>query len=338
MSMFCPNCGSPNEATNRFCWKCGTSLAQGGNTGADGQPLEPATTPVPPAPTIPMPIATVMPPERPATFPAPMPSPQPPPVAAAAPPPAGPPRPRIPMPVLIGGLVAVLGVGAAVGIVLGLTGGGDDPEPSSGSVSTAGPSHDLRTPQPTVVVVDPPTQEPIDPTPRPDATRGPTPTQNTGGGGATQVLGNDYIAVTVPADWTSDVDATSIAAYPRAAGNLFLEMGATEGAISATQMIQSELAWHQANRQDVEVCTDEVDYTFHNGPPGRSIRICYTAKDTSGNAFPAIKFIAVGTQEVSTGTFYYFLSVFARKEAWNDVVKAVNPVLPSIQWKAYESE
>ncbi|MEO5705154.1 MAG: hypothetical protein ABIZ52_00095 [Candidatus Limnocylindrales bacterium] len=239
------------------------------------------------------------------------------------------------MSVLIGGLVAVLGIGAAVGIVLAAK-GDDEPGSSQGTVATTGPR---TSPGPVASIKPPPTQgpNPTAVTPTGNVPTTATPTQNTGGGtgGSSQTLSNDYVAVTVPKDWKSEVDETSVAAYPPLLGSLLLVQGAVDSTVTATQLLKGDVDWYKANRTDVTVCGKEDDYNLHNGPAGRGLTLCYTAKTTSGKAYPAQIFIAVGTQASSDGTFYFRLSVFASDDDWDAVVKALNPVLPSIHWKLY---
>lgn len=102
--MFCPNCGTNNDASAKFCKKCGTPLER---RGAQTQP-EPAPQPEP----------------EPAPQPAPAPQPQPQPQAAPKPKPA---RPKWLIPVIAGVAALVLVIFAVVGL---FAGGGGSPTPT----------------------------------------------------------------------------------------------------------------------------------------------------------------------------------------------------------------
>jgi hypothetical protein len=246
------------------------------------------------------------------------------------------------MSVLVGGLVAVLGIGAAVGIVLAKGDGKDKPGSSQGAVATSvprftpgpvitlppatqGPNPTANVPLPTTVVVLP-TQAPA--------------TQDNGNGntgGDTQTVSNDYESVTVPKAWESDKDETTVQVFPPEGGNLYLATGYDKTAVTATALLKDEVDWYKQNRTNVTICGEEKDYGLYNGPTGRSVTICYTAKNSSGSEYAAVLFLAIGTQAATDGgTLYFRMSVFAADEDWEAVVKAINPVLPSIQWKLYK--
>ena len=341
MNVFCPNCGSQNEASNKFCFKCGTSLA--GVTPVETTPTVPApSVPVaPPAPVAPVPIAA-----QPATPAVPPPAVTPPPVpppAVAVPPPGSagvPPRTRLPMPLLIGGLVAVLGIGAAVGIVLGLSGDDDDPRSTIGPVSTAAPSIDPRTPGP-IVSVDPipttsggPTPAPVTPRPVTPAPVTPAPTSG-GSGGGTKTVGVASVAITVPEGWESESGDTWLRVYVPSSGYAYLESGVLNNPETTEEYLQADIAYYKEKYPDLEACGKEGDFHHHNGPVGRQAYICYTAKTQSGKTFPAVRGIFVATEATEQGTILYYMTIFATDEAWDAAISAVNPLLPSTDWKLY---
>ena len=331
MNVFCPTCGSQNQATSKFCFKCGTSLAnlaQPPGSATPTEPVVPAPPPVaPPPPAVQPPPVAAPPPAAPLA-----------PVYAAQPAVSMPPKTRMPMPLLVGGLVAVLGVGAAVGILLGLTGDSDDDTKASpGVVSTAAPSLDAPTPGPAVTIDPIPTTTVVNPTPTPNVATAPpvTPTPAPGG---TQTVAVNVVAVTVPDDWDSETGDTWVRVFPSVPGNMYLESGALETPVTTAQLMQDEIAWYEENRPDAKVCREEKDFQFHNGPAGRSVHICYTAKTTSGKTYPARLFVAAATETRDGKTILYYMSIFASTENWEGVITAVNPVLPSTHWKLYQGE
>lgn len=238
---------------------------------------------------------------------------------------------------LIGGLVAVLGIGAAVGIAIASNKGNGGPGSSQGAVATFGPR---LSPGPVVSLKPVPTQGP-NPTitqPTPNAATPVTPTQDTGGGGtggSTQTVSNKVVAVTVPKDWESKVEDATILVLPPQGGNLLLDTGLLTGTVTATQFLKDEVAWYKENRPGFKICGEEKDFQIHNGPQGRGVTVCYTATTSSGKTYAATKFVAVGMQPTDKGTLYFYLSVFAADTDWDTVVDVVNPVLPTIQWKLY---
>lgn len=323
MNVFCPNCGSANDGAGKFCWKCGTSLA--GLPGAGGpraQTQPPAAEP---------PVAAPPPPLVPS-----------PPASAAAPPPAapGPRKARMPLPLLIGGFVAVLGIGAAVGIVLGTS--GNDPSPSPQDLSTAAPSLALPSRGPIasgpIASIGPgptsqpgPTPTPFVATPAPATTPAPTT-----GAGAGKDVSNQFVSITAPADWESAVYKTSLTVSPAIGGNLYLESGYLKNPETTAVFMAGEIAWYKENYPDTKICRDEKDSTLPNGPTGRSVILCFTAKTQTGNTYPASVYIAEATVTKGQDTILFYLSIYGPDTEWDAIVEAVKPILPSIQWKLHD--
>ncbi|HUQ44598.1 MAG TPA: zinc ribbon domain-containing protein [Candidatus Limnocylindria bacterium] len=356
MNVFCPNCGSSNDTANKFCWKCGTSLAsvpQPSEAGASAgdpptesaQALAPvAPPPVAPPPVAPTPIApTPTPVVAPTTPVAPPVVPHP---TVPLPAPAGAGGPptrlssRIPMPILIGGLVAVLGVGAAIGIVLGK--GGDDDDKDPGAVGTPRPSLDLRTPGPLVSLgpgptIVPATQAPVTEVPVTQAPDNPTPVPTTaggGGGGNTQTAENDTVSITVPAAWEiHKKEPTWMVIWPPGSATLTLDSGILSGDVTTSQYLQNEIKWYKDNKQDVEVCKPEKDFAIWNGPQGRSVYVCYKSKSQSGNTNDYVVFIVANVTKTSQGNVLYYVSSSALASEWNDTVQMLQPYFQTIKWK-----
>lgn len=344
MSTFCPSCGSTNEATYKFCRSCGTPLAP--LAGAE------AVAPAPPEPTT-EPAAqqepAAPPPAEPAAPPPPMPPAAPPPVAPAAPPapPAAPaagqpPGPRVSPPVMIGLLVAVLGVSAAAGIVLGR--GPVDPAPSTtpgrASASQApGPSPRQslapnESPSPTA---SPRPSQPPPATPEPSEA-GPTPSAGTGDNGATKVVKAEYVSVTVPVAWEVEAEQFTLAVYPTVGGSLFLESGALNDPAApktTADLIRSEIERRRNRFPDLTVCGAETDFQVFNGPAGRAVTLCYTAATATGAAYPAKVHIFGAIVVNGTDTLLFHQKVYAGADVWEDTIAAVNPVLESTQWALF---
>lgn len=362
MNVFCPNCGSQNEAGVKFCWNCGTSLA--GLPASDPQPTDAAATPTPPTtpepvapppaamepvtpappaaaepvvPPPPPPAAPVVPPPPPVAPPA---TPPPPPVYAAAvatpAPGGGGPKSRIPMPVMIGGVIAAIVVAAGVGIVLA-SGNNGGPDPTTQSLPTPGPTRSAvvtaapNTPGPVVSLAPPPTSSVVNPTP---GTVTPTPAPSTGTGGGAQTISVDYIEITVPNDWeVLEKDATFISLHVPAGGQLFLSSGKVDPATTAAKLLQDAVDTRKAKFPDVKVCIEEADSTLPNGPPGRAVGLCYTAQTQSGETYAATVFLNYGVTD--GGTTAYLLKVYAPDETWDAVVDQVLAVFDSIKWTLY---
>lgn len=340
MNIFCPSCGSRNDGFGKFCWKCGTSLAnvpRAGEPGAQAQGA-PATQPAtaqPPA---------MQPPTAQPTVAAPPPSLAPsPPTSVAGPPPAAPGarKARMSMPLLIGSFVAVLGIGAAVGIVLG-TSGDTDPSPSPQDLPTAAPSLAVPTPGPIasgpIASIGPgptsqpgPTPTPFVATPAPVSTPAPTT-----GAGAGKDVSNQYLSITAPADWESAVYETSLTVSPAIGGNLYLESGYLKNPETTAVFMAAEIAWYKDNYPDTKICRDEKDSTLPNGPTGRSVILCFTAKTQTGNTYPASVYIAEAMVTKGQDTILFYLSIYGPDTEWNAIVEAVKPILPSIKWKLHE--
>jgi hypothetical protein len=238
---------------------------------------------------------------------------------------------RMSTPLLIGGLVGVLGIGAAVGIVLG---SGGEPTPSPGALATAAPSIDLRTPGPVVSLAPIPTSGPVA-TPVVATPAPVTPTPGPGGGG-TQDASIDNLSITVPANWEVEPDETSITLFPAEGGYVYLESVTVSGSLTASEVLQLDVDYFKENRADTEVCGAEEDFTLHNGPAGRSMYLCYTTESQSGNSYPAILFVAAATVASGGNTTIFYVSVFAPADIWDAVLTVVQPVLPSINWKLYQ--
>ena len=408
MNVFCPNCGSQNEAGVKFCWKCRTSLA--GLPGTDAGSTEPAapagaeptapppapaepvvpppaaaepvvpppvaaepaapppaaaepvvatppapvapvtpTPPAPVAPVIPPPAAaqpfSAPPPEAAPPPPAAQPVSPPPPVAQAAPPPppayaaplatpaagGGGPKSRIPMPVMIGGVIAAIVVAAGVGMVFA-SGGGPDPTPPV-----------FPTPRPTsaVVVTPAPTSGPavtqgplvsFAPLPTTVApTAGPVPTP---GPVAGQTISVESVAITVPGNWeVLGQDSTYISLWAPAGGQLVLESWHANPTLTAAQLLEREVDGVRSKHPDVKVCVPEGDFTMPNGPPGRKVGLCYTAQTSSGETYQATDFMAFGASD--GGTIAYFFNMYARDENYDALLQQVVTVISSIEWKLY---
>ncbi len=402
MNVSCPNCGSVNDSANKFCFKCGTSLAGAAPvdvaasssptpptsaTSSDGPetamiataavpeppapapgppgvapdlpaadlpaadlpaavpgssnaaPVPPAAVPVPPA-AVPMTPAAGSPPLAPAGPP----PPPPPPVTPSSPmTSSGPPTGRLPMPLLIGGLVAILVLGAGIGIALGLTKGDSKPGPSGNlltpkpgpggtpkPIASAKPNPTNGSVSPTAV---PQTLVPATPTPAPvTPTVGPvTPTPGPGG---QQTVAVTFVSVSVPSDWTvSELKDTYFSVYPSIGGQLYLESGYLTKATTTAEYLQGEIDWRKAKFPDVKICKDEADVQLPNGPLGRSVHLCYTAQTQSGKTYPAHAFIAVSVG--TDGKTLYYLKIYADAGDYDKVVDAVIPTLSSVQWKLF---
>ena len=246
---------------------------------------------------------------------------------------------------MIGLLVAVLGVGAAVGIVLGRGPVDQDPGTKPGGTSTAesprptaasslGPDRSAppaATPSPTA----PSTPRPSTPEP----TVAPTPTTGTGGTGTTKEAKARYVSVTIPTDWEVKANDYTLTAYPTVGGSLFLESGALNdaGAPKTTAAwIQGEIAWRQKQFPDVKICGAEEDFTVFNGPKGRAVTLCYTATTTTGTSYPAIVHVFGAIVVDGNETLLFHQKIYAKADIWKEVVAAVNPVLRTTQWSLFE--
>ena len=400
MNVFCPNCGSPNEAGVKFCWKCGTSLT--GLPASDAGSAEPAApaaaeptppppaaaepvapppaaaepvVPPPPAPAAPLtttppapeapvvpppaaPAAPIVPPPaaaQPVSAPPPAAAPPaaavalivpPPPVFQAAPPPppayaaplatpapgGGGPRSRIPMPVMIGGVIAAIVVAAGVGMVFA-SGGGPDPtapvfptpRPTSVVVVTPAPTSGPAVTQgPLVSLAPPPTT--VAPTAGPDPTAGPV----TGG----KAIFTDTLEVTVPNTWKVENQTdVLISMFTAAGGQFYLESGYVDPAVTAQALIDAHIAAREAKYPDVEICRAQADSELPNGPVSRSVILCYTAQTQSGKTFPARVFLEIGVSD--GGTVLYFMKLYSHADLWEASVADILPVVDSIRWKLY---
>ena len=371
MSLTCPTCGTTNEATYKFCRKCGTSLATTPPSGEETAPAprapdvtppdaasatpppaeagpppeppaavveerEPAPPPVAPAPPVPAPPVPAPPVPAPpvATPPVATPPVASPPVASPPPAPGRPLKPRVAMPVMIGGLVALLGLGAAVGIVLGR--GTDAPGPSASPGGTATPRP--ATPKPSTPTTPTPKPSTPAPTPAPSlATPAPTPAPSTAtpGPGGTKVAGAKYVSVTVPSDWEVKAEDYAVTVFPTVGGSLYLNSGALTAADApktAAEWIKQAIAWRQEQFPDVKICGAEQDFQVFNGPPGRAVTLCYTATTQSGASYPATVFLFGAIVISGNDTLLFYQKIYARSDIWDDVIAALNPVLPSTTW------
>lgn len=238
------------------------------------------------------------------------------------------------MPVLIGAFVAVLGVGAAVGIVLGTS--GDEPRPSPRDLPTAAPSLAVPTPGP-IASIGPgptsqggPTPSALVATPHPD----PTPAPTTGAGGS-QVVSMDAISITVPADWEANVYDVALSVRPTVGGILYLQSEILPNETTAAAILQDDIASMRESYPDLQICRDEQDVTLPNGPAGRSVTLCFTAGTQSGKAYAATNYVAAATITSGQDTILFYLSIFAADTEWNAALEAVIPVLASVNWKKY---
>lgn len=248
------------------------------------------------------------------------------------------------MPILIGGLVAVLGVGAAVGIVL--SGGDTDstPQPSGNLLSfdpggrptptPVGPTQAPPTGGPGNPTPVPPTPVPPTPTPPPVAPT-PTPATSTPGGG--QTVSADFVSITIPNDWTVDeLTDTSVLVLTPVGGSLYLESGYLNVPQTTAEFMQGEIDRRKENFPDVTICQAETDVQLPQGPVGRSIHMCYTAKTSSGSTYQARVFVAVAISDDQKNLYY--LKAYSEASIWDDVTGAITPTLDSIKWSLFEGD
>lgn len=248
-------------------------------------------------------------------------------------------------PVLIGALVAVLGVAAAAGIVLGRGSGEPDPGTTVDSPASQAPGASTRpslapneSPSPTATAGP---SQPVTPTPTPaptpSVTAQPTPTpSNTGD---TKEVKAEYVSVTVPSDWDVDAKSYWFTVYPTVGGSLFLESGALQDAAGP----KTTAAWMKAETErlrklfpDLTVCGEEKDFQAYGGPEGRAVMLCFTAKTSTGAAYPAKLHVYSAIVIQGNHTLIFHQRVYAAASIWPEVVAAVNPVLRTTKWTLHK--
>jgi hypothetical protein len=113
----------------------------------------------------------------------------------------------------------------------------------------------------------------------------------------------------------------------------YLESGNLDDPITAEGMMEILIADRRDSFPDVEICLDEADSVLPNGPPSRTVILCYTGQTQSGNTYPATLFLEAGVSD--GGTTYYYLKVLSDDGIWDSVVEEVIPVFDTIRWKLY---
>jgi hypothetical protein len=366
MAVICPSCGTSNADGNRFCANCGTALAAATPTPA-GPPPAATPTPAVPPPAVPPPAVTspaatppaATPPAPAASVTPPAPTPTPPstPVAAGAPPGSPPPGgtsgpsmsaglplpPRLPRPLLYGGLLAgvliAVVLGVAAGSVFGGSGGKDNPTPTPFVKPTAAATPQTTpntdpTPNPTQTPAGE-TPAPLTPTPTPEVATPSTGT-GTGTGGASQVVDVKTVSVTIPGDWT--VDATKdylISVFGPKGGQLILISGVIEKT-TLDAFIQDFIDTRKKNAADMTVCLAPTPVKVDNGPLGKELQLCWTASRQDGTKYQAVADFVIAVSD--DGTILYSSEVYAEESLFDEFATfAWQNVTPTTKWKLYKA-
>lgn len=237
---------------------------------------------------------------------------------------------------LVGALAAVLGVGAGIGIALG-----GSKEPNDPGTVGPGATQSLQTQGPVVSIAPPPTQAPAtqsSATQTPNQpTEAPEPTAQQGGTSGAQTIDTNTFSVTVPGAWKIDKqEDTFLSVVTTSGGQFVLESGILKEQVTTAQYLQAVVAIRKEKAPDLQVCEKEADFQLPNGPMGRAIYLCYTFKAASGNEYPAVVFIAASVGTSGGKPVLYYMKIFSSAETWDPVVKEVNPVFSSVQWKLYQ--
>lgn len=146
--------------------------------------------------------------------------------------------------------------------------------------------------------------------------------------------------MTVPADWVVEADDYTVTVYPTVGGSLYLNSGALTGADApktTAEWIKRAIARRQEQYPDVKICGAEQDFQVFNGPSGRAVTLCYTATTQAGTSYPATVFLFGAITISGNDTILFHQKIYARSDIWDDVIDALNPVLPSTTWALFEA-
>ena len=335
MPLICPRCGTQNADGVRFCSNCAQSLegvAPMGAAGAASQ--QPPATPPPaaPPPSAPPPPAPPPPPAAPPPYTPPpagaYPPGAPPPGAYYAPAAAAPaPGKRLPMMLIIGGVVLALLLVAGVGVVLAMSGGGGQGQanqtvapPTQAPVTQAPPDD----PDPTAPPDDPdPTAPPDDPDPTapPDGPDGPV------GPGETVEVAN--IAVTVPGGWEAAAQDPAVIQVSGEGGLITFFSADIGESPTLDQLLDGLQANLEESFPDVQVCGDPSDSTLPNGPAGVFVAYCYTLTLEGGQSVVVADLYLISMQ----GTVLSYVEALTAAENLDAFLEASGPIVGSVQWR-----
>jgi hypothetical protein len=231
---------------------------------------------------------------------------------------------RVPLGILVGGLVAVLLLVALAGAALALMLRGD------GGNSPALPGTGAATSRPLAG------DETADASPVEGSSASP-------GGGTFldgQLVDAENVSIELPADWTVlNVDANTIEAVDPGGGRLHLLTGTDVGAITVEQLQQQIVAGNRELNPDTQVCQEPKPMRVPGGPAdGLGFMLCFTSNAEGGAASSAAAVHVVGIQggpgSAPGLTRFFSYSVFATA-GYLDTFLGVVDRLPPPTWKGY---
>ncbi|HXN01345.1 MAG TPA: zinc ribbon domain-containing protein [Candidatus Dormibacteraeota bacterium] len=300
MAVFCPNCGTQNPETNRFCQSCGAQLparAQAPVTTAAPQPA------APPAP-------------------APAPSPATPPWAPSSPY-YTPTQPqtlrRLPVGLIAGAVVALVILMSGVAVVAAAIakGSGNNPQPSPHA--NLGPGNG---PSPIPPASASPASQPT-----PSHAASPPPSTPSGGS-----VCNSSLCLTPAQGWTvkSKDDTSVLLNYGNPAGVAHFQAVKLSGSANATDVLQAIFDNLRKQAPDATICQQAQDLTA-GGVKGLYIVACFTSTPQGGQATKITDLIWGGVN--SDGTIAYEFDALSADSDFNNFLNVVNPLQHTVQWK-----
>ena len=251
--------------------------------------------------------------------------------------------PRLPRPVLYGGLLAGVLIAAVLGVAAGSVFGGSGdknkptPTPYVKPTAAATPrtTPDTNpTPNPTPAPGNE-TPAPVTPTPTPEV---PTPSTGTGTGtgGASQIVDVSTVAITIPGDWTvAGTKDYQIDVRGPKGGQLLTISGTLKTKTTLDAFIQDLIDIRKKNAPDLTVCYAPTALTLDNGPVGKELQLCWTASTQSGTKYQAIADFSIAISD--DGTILYESEVYADKELFDEFATfAWKNVTPTTKWKLFK--
>ena len=337
MASTCPRCGAPNQH-GTFCQQCGASLTQVPQAAVPVQ-AAPPTPGVPPGfqpPNYPPPGYGQMMPQR----------------SGAQPP------QRLPLASILGVTIGLLGVIAALAIVIGHHGAGAQaPYAPLATVAPTGTQAPAYTPaaapsstfatQPTSAVPTQPGQptsgvptqpaQPttvVPPTPETQPTQAvPQPTQ--ANSGPSQTLSTTTFTMQVPTSWqivnhkTAQTQNEYVLEDPSTSPNsLDIFAGQSTSPANAQTTLQAILAGLQQQYPDAKSCGNNQQSTI-GGVAGTVMPICFTFTPQGGAAVASADLAWVGTNQ--SGSYLYVVGMMAGQSNQAFFGNA-SAVLKTVQW------